>query len=169
MKKISIILIAFLCVSGVFSQVSAQKARFGHVDYAALIQAMPETEAAQQQVIALKDSLENEAKDMQAEFETKYNEFMQKQSSYSQAVAQVKQKEVEDLYKRLQDFSTSAESKLMARQSELLAPIQEKVLNAIKEVAKAQGYTYVFDLSTPLFVSDTEDITNPVKAKLGVK
>ena len=52
---------------------------------------------------------------------------------------------------------------------ELLAPVQEKVLNAIKEVAKAENFTYVFDVTTVAYGWDTTDITDKVKAKLGLK
>ena len=47
--------------------------------------------------------------------------------------------------------------------------IRVKVLVAIKEVAKENRYTYVFDVSTQLFNSESDDLTDKVKAKLGVQ
>jgi Skp family chaperone for outer membrane proteins len=51
-----------------------------------------------------------------------------------------------------------------------MAPIQEKVLNAISEVAKAQGITYVLNTQALLYVAtDAVDLGSAVKTKLGLK
>lgn len=168
MKKaiFSLILIA----AGLFcNELSAQKAKFGHVDYAEIISVMPETDSAQVVVKQLKLDLEAEAGIMQKEFQTKYEDFAQKQATYSPAVAKVKQKELEDMYERLQAFAQGAQSQIQTKQEELLAPVQAKVLEAIKEVAKAENYTYIFDVSTVAYGWDTTDLTDKVKAKLGLK
>jgi len=73
------------------------------------------------------------------------------------------------MYKRLQAFQESAQSQLTTKENELLEPIQKKALDAVKEVAKANGYTYVFDVSTQLYNSESDDLTDKVKEKLGVK
>ena len=167
MKKtiLSFIVIAALFCNNTF----AQKAKFGHVNYAGIIEIMPETDSAQVAVKQLKADLEAEAGVMQQEFQTKYEEFAQKQATYSPAVAQVKQKELEDMYQRLQAFAEGAQSQIQAKQMELLEPVQNKVLDAIKAVAKAENFTYVFDVSTVAYGWDSTDLTDKVKAKLGLK
>ena len=170
MKMKKIIFTVIILAAVLFcNELNAQKAKFGHVDYAGIISVMPETDSAQVVVKQLKADLEAEAGIMQQEFQTKYDEFSQKQASYSPAVAKVKQKELEDMYQRLQAFAEAAQAQMQAKQEELLAPVQEKVLNAIKEVAKGENYTYVFDVSTVAYGWDTTDLTDKVKAKLGVK
>lgn len=168
MKKIILVLI-ILSAGILTNELDAQKAKFGHVDYAGIIEIMPETDSAQVAVTQMKADLEAEAGVMQQEFQSKYEEFAQKQATYSPAVAKVKQKELEDMYQRLQAFAEGAQSQLQAKQAELLAPVQEKVLNAIKEVAKAESFTYIFDVSTVAYGWDSTDLTDKVKAKLGVK
>ena len=171
MKKMKkIILTIVVLAAGLFcSELNAQKVKFGHVDYAGIIQIMPETDSAQVVVKQLKADLEAEAGVMQQEFQAKYEEFVQKQSTYSPAVAKVKQKELEDMYQRLQAFAEGAQSQIQAKQMELLEPVQQKVLDAIKEVSKADNFTYVFDVTTIAYGWDTTDITDKVKAKLGLK
>jgi len=54
----------------------------------------------------------------------------------------------------------------------LLAPVQQKIVNAIKSVGDEKGYTYVFDLAAGnlVYVSTTaEDATPLVKTKLGIQ
>ena len=168
MKKI--ILTIIVLAAGLFcNELDAQKAKFGHVDYAGIIEAMPETDSAQVVVKQLKADLEAEAGVMQQEFQTKYEEFTQKQATYSPAVAKVKQKELEDMYQRMQAFAEGAQSQIQAKQVELLEPVQNKVLEAIKTVAKAENFTYVFDVTTVAYGWDTTDLTDKVKAKLGLK
>lgn len=168
MKKV--LLTVIVLAAGLFcNELNAQKAKFGHVDYAGIIAAMPETDSAQVAVKQLKADLEAEAAVMQQEFQTKYEDFSQKQATYSPAVAKVKQKELEDMYERMQAFAEGAQSQIQAKQVELLEPVQNKVLGAIKEVAKAESYTYIFDVSTIAYSWDSTDLTEKVKAKLGIK
>lgn len=168
MKKI-ILTVVVLAVGLFCNELNAQKAKFGHVNYAGIIEIMPETDSAQVAVKQLKADLEAEAGVMQQEFQAKYEDFAQKQATYSPAVAKVKQKELEDMYQRMQAFAEGAQSQIQAKQMELLEPVQNKVLGAIKEVAKAENYTYIFDVTTVAFGWDSTDITDKVKAKLGLK
>ena len=168
MKKV--LLTVIVLAAGLFcNELNAQKAKFGHVDYAGIIAAMPETDSAQVAVKQLKADLEAEAAVMQQEFQTKYEDFAQKQATYSPAVAKVKQNELEDMYERMQAFAEGAQSQIQAKQVELLEPVQNKVLGAIKEVAKAESYTYIFDVSTIAYSWESTDLTEKVKAKLGIK
>ena len=53
-----------------------------------------------------------------------------------------------------------------------MTPIRQKVNEAIRVVAEAEGYIYVFDLSTTPIAyvsSQSVDITDKVKAQLGIR
>ena len=147
----------------------AQQAKFGHVDYAAVAQATPEWAAAEAELQQFGDELTKEGEALQAELQKKYEEYQQKQATYSEAVAKLKQQELQDMVQRLEKFKNDAAQSIEEKQDQLLEPIREKVLAAIKEVAKENKYTYVFDVSTQLFNSESDDLTDKVKAKLGVK
>lgn len=168
MKK-TIILALLLIVTGFGNAAFGQKAKFGHVDLTAVMQSLPEWTTSQAELQAKADELTKEGEALQSEFQKAYEDFQKKRGTYSDAVAKVKQKEVEDMYKRLQAFQESAQSQLTTKENELLEPIQKKALDAVKEVAKANGYTYVFDVSTQLYNSESDDLTDKVKEKLGVK
>ena len=59
-----------------------------------------------------------------------------------------------------------------AKRAELLAPLLEKIQNAINAVGKEKGYTYIIDVATGATVyigTDAVDVTKDVKAKLGIK
>ena len=68
-------------------------------------------------------------------------------------------------------YEQEVQSKIIAKQEELLKPILEKVQNAITAVGKEGGYLFIFDVSVPntiLFADEPLDVTNAVKAKLGI-
>ena len=69
----------------------------------------------------------------------------------------------------MEKFKNDAAQSIETKQDQLLTPIRQKALDAIKEVAKENKYTYVFDVSTQLFNSESDDLTDKVKAKLGLK
>lgn len=61
------------------------------------------------------------------------------------AVRQLKEKELNDLIQRRNDFEQAAQQDLQKRYNELLAPIIDKAKAAIDKVASAGSYLAVFD------------------------
>lgn len=169
MKRTIVLVTLLTLLIAAGNRTMAQQAKFGHVDYTAIAQATPDWAAAEAELKQFSDELTAEGEALQNELKIKYEEFQQKQSTYSEAVAKLKQQEIQEMYQRLQKFSTDAEQAVAEKQDQLLEPIRVKVLAAIKEVAKENKYTYVFDVSTQLFNSESDDLTDKVKAKLGVK
>ena len=167
MKKILIIcVIAVCCLTAGY----AQKAKFGHVDYGAVMKEMPGIDTAQQALVEYQQELEAVGKQMAEEFKTKQAEYANlANSTASSAILKVKEDELTKLYTRLQDFVSSSEMDIQNKQIELLKPFQDKLLDAIKKVAENGKYTYIFDITMCAFHTDAEDITAAVKTELGIK
>ena len=165
-KLLTIICIALLCVTTGY----AQKAKFGHVDYGAVLKEMPGIDTAQQALLTYQQELEAVGKQMADEFKTKQAEYTNlANTTTSSAILKVKEDELMKLYKRLQDFVSSSEQELQTKQLELLKPFQERLLAAIKTVAEREKYTYVFDITMCAFHSETDDLTAAVRAELNIK
>ena len=67
-------------------------------------------------------------------------------------------------------YSNQPEGELFAKRAELIQPIQEKVYNAINQVALTKNYAFVFDKAagtTMLYCSDKNDISDEILLKLG--
>ncbi|MBO6080362.1 MAG: OmpH family outer membrane protein [Bacteroidales bacterium] len=167
MKKFLVIIsIALLCATTGF----AQKAKFGHVDYGALMKEMPGIDTAQQALLQYQQELEAVGKQMAEEFKTKQADYANlANSTTSSAILKVKEDELMKLYQRLQDFVSTSEVDLQKKQIELLQPFQEKLLAAIKKVAETNKYTYIFDVTMCAFHTDADDLTDAVRAELGIK
>lgn len=166
MKKLTVILVCLLVTVAGF----AQKAKFGHVDYAEIMKVMPGIDTAQTVLLNYQKELEQVGQQMVMEFKQKEAAYAQLQNSgASAAILKVREDEMMKLYKRIQEFTSNSESELQAKQIELLKPFQENLLEAIKKVASNGNYTYVFDISTLAFHAESDNLTEAVKKQLGVK
>lgn len=159
---------AVLLVAG--GMVQAQTLKFAHIDSQALIQAMPETTAAQKTLEETAKGLEDQLTTMQKEFQTKLAEYTQKGDSLSDIVRQAKEEDLHNLQQRIQTFNQNAQQKLQQKQSELMQPVFAKANENIEAVAKEQGVIYVFDANAVLYKSnDSIDLLPLVKKKLGIQ
>ncbi len=166
MKKVFVILLALLCSMGCF----AQKAKFGHVDYASIMPLMPGIDTAQTVLAELQKEYQESGQKMADELKVKEAEYMKMANSgASAAVLKIKEDEFRKLYERFQEFVNSTEQQLQAKQLELLKPFQENIIAAIKKVADSQNYIYVFDISTLAYYGDSTDLTALVKKELGIQ
>jgi outer membrane protein len=88
-----------------------------------------------------------------------------------EAIKELKQKELRDMQMRIQEFQETAQEKIRDKETELLKPIIEKAKKAIADVAKENGYSYIFDSSpgTPLlYKPEGDDVMKLVMKKLGI-
>ncbi len=71
MKKLLGLSIALIMFSGAFNNLSAQKFKFGYTDSQKLVEEMPETKKAQEELKALTEKHTKRFQDMQAEYQKK--------------------------------------------------------------------------------------------------
>ncbi len=169
MKKILIAIIACLFVCG--GNAMAQKnIKFGHVNSNDLMQIMPGRDSAQAILQQEVTGLEEQLKSMQSEMEKRYNEYMEKQSGWTELIRNTKQRELQDMGTRIQEFQENAQKTLQQREQDLLKPIIDRAKKAISDVASENGYTYILDSGTAavLYSQDSDDIMPLVKKKLGL-
>ncbi len=145
--------------------------KLGHINSTELMQIMPGRDSAETKFKNEVDAMEAQLKAMTDELEKKYNEYQQKESQYSDLIKQTKQKELQDMNARIQQFQQEAQNSLQTKQQDLLQPIIDKAKKAIEDVAKENGYTYVFDTGAGavLYHQDGDDLMAMVKKKLGLK
>ncbi len=165
--RISLLVVFLLGLNAnVFSQ-----GKLGHINTNELLEQMPGRDEAQQELEAYAGELESTFTAMQQEFQSKYQEFLEKQESYSQLIRQSKEKELESLQQRIMEFQESAQQDLVDKENQLLRPIIEQARKAIEDVARENGYTYVFDTSMGvlLYSEPSDNIMPQVKAKIGIE
>jgi outer membrane protein len=172
MKRILGVLLIAVLISG--SSVYAQKAdyKFGHINSSELLSVMPERDSARIELQAYSQMLQQEMEAMQVEYQNKVNSYLEKQESYSDLVKQSKETEIQEMQRRVQEFQSTAQQDYQQKEAELFQPIMDKAQAAIEKVAKANGFTYVFDLGTGgllYFSEQSIDVLPLVKKELGIE
>lgn len=166
MNKVLKAAAALLLVIGLQQVSVAQK--IAHVQLDSLIQLMPETKQAMDIAQAYLKDLEKQVASMKTEFDTKYQDYLANEATYSELVKKTKQEELQTLNQRIQDFQQQAQQDYQKKYMELSKPIQDKAKKAIDAVAKENSYKYVIDTSTGLvlYSEASDDILMLVKKKL---
>ena len=93
--------------------------------------------------------------------------------SLPQNIAERRQRELEDMLQRQNEFRQKAMQDMEKASADLMAPIQKKLNEAIQAVGKAEGVVYIFDMARAAisYVDETKSInlTAKVKTQLGIK
>ncbi|MBP5535838.1 MAG: OmpH family outer membrane protein [Bacteroidales bacterium] len=171
MKK-TLILMAFAIIAFCGSSYAQKTVKLGHINSSDLMQIMPGKDSVQTVLEKEVADLEAQLNDMKAEMEKRYNEYIEKQSQMSDLIKRTKQQEIQDMGNRIEVFQQNAQKQMQERQEALLQPIIDRAKKAIEDVAKENGYSYIFDTSTNvgavLYQQDSDDIMPLVKKKLGL-
>ena len=174
MKKISLIIIAFVFFGFAGQKLSAQNLKFGHINSDELFQSLPEVDSASANLERFSRELSNAYELMQVELNNKFEVYNRDSRNLTDIVRQTKEQELSDMTRRIQEFQQSAQQQLQDRQVELLQPIMTKVEKAIKDVGAENSFIYIFTIgqgSSVAYFDETKsvDVMPLVKVKLGVK
>lgn len=149
---------------------TAQEVKIGLVDTQAIISALPDTNEAQNKIADTSKKYEDEYAKLGEEMKRLYTELQNMKEDEPVAIRERKTREFSDYQQKMQQFEQTAMQDLQRLQNELMAPVMEKVKNAIESVGKENGYTLVQELQSVLYYgAPAKDITPQVKAKLGIK
>lgn len=169
LKKIILAVALMLPFVGASAQSTV---KIGLVDTGAIVQALPDTEAAQKKVAEASKKYEDEYAKLNEEFKRMYDEFNAMSADELPAIKERKTRELQDYTQKIQAFEQNAQQDLARMQQELLGPIFQKIKDAVESVGKEGNYSLIEDYNpqtTLYYASPVEDITTQVKAKLGVK
>jgi outer membrane protein len=88
----------------------------------------------------------------------------------AEVVKASKEKELNDLNTRIQEFQQQAQTDYQKKTAELSKPVYDKAKQAIDVVAKENGFKYALDTSTGivLYGDPADDIMALVIKKLGI-
>ncbi len=170
MKKRVKVLAILVLVTFTFAANAQKTQKFGHIDFAKLYSVMPGQDSVRAVYEAYATGLQNQMTTMQAELENKFMEYQANQATMSNIIKQTKEREIQDLQTRIEEFNAQAQQDLGEKEQELTAPIIEKARKAVEDVAKENGYTYIFNSTEGLllYATPNDDVMPLVKAKLGM-
>ncbi len=168
-RTLGLLLIAVMVsVSSTF----AQNYKFGHINSSELLSVMPDRDSAMLELQNYSQMLQQEIEALQMEYQNKVAAYQEKEQTYSDLVRESKLKEIQEMQGRMQEFQMTAQQDYQQKEAELFQPVMDKAQEAIEKVSKANGFTYVFDLSAGglvYFSDESIDILPLVKTELGIE
>ena len=164
MKRIIIIAAMALMTVSAFAQ------KFAYVDFNELVMLMPEMDEARATLEENSKTNEEIMMAMYEEYQTKVQQYEQKNSTWTAAVLEAKQREIMEIESRLQQTQQSLQQEIQQLQQNLQAPIVEKANNVINELAKSKNITAVLDKASFIYVDPAQmiDLTAEVRAALNI-
>ena len=168
MKRIVTISCLLLMVFGAVSAVQAQK--FGYVNSTAILAEMPEVKQMEANLEALQKQLQKKGQSMVEQLQQDYAVVQQKAASGDLSPKQQEEeaKKLEDQQAEIAKFEQDMMKQLQDKRNKELQPILEKVNQAITDVAKENGFQFIFDEGVILYAADSQNVEDLVKAKLGL-
>jgi outer membrane protein len=165
MKQFKFIIAVFAIVLA--SSLSANAQKIGYINIDGLVGLFPEIPAIQAKIDQFsKDSVGGEYERLMAEFNRQDSIV---KNSKTKSLADVAQKNRDDIGNILGQWQQYGSNKLQAKQAELLQPLYKKIMDATLAVSKEKGYAYVLDTQVFIVAPSGDDLTPVVAAKLNLK
>lgn len=170
MKKSALLLAFVLMCSMAFSQT-----KYAYVDSEYILENIPEYIVAQDNLDEYSILWQKEIEAKFASVDSLYNKFETEAVLLPEDIKAKREAEIiakEKEAKALQKKRFGKDGDLFAKRAELIKPIQDKVYNAIEELATEGNYGIIFDKSgslTMLYTNPKLDKSDEVLDKLGYK
>ncbi len=146
MKQLIFVSIALLLGA---SLVPAQSIKIAYVNSGVILQQLPEAQAVSKELESTYQNLQAEYQRMVKDFQDASDDYQKKQALLDPKAKADKEKSLEDMRKQILDYQTQKfdqrDGEIAKMKQEKFAPIQERVMKAISQVAKENGYNFVFD------------------------
>ena len=168
MKKIFLILaLSFLTITNSNAQ------KFAYVDTDYILNKIPEFRQAQDKLDALSADWQKEIENKYADVEQMYRAYQQEQVLLTDEMKTKREEAIikkETGAKNLQQKYFGPEGDLYAKRQELIRPIQDKIHDAIQQLAANNKYQVIFDSSSDLIMlykNDNLDKSDKVLELMG--
>ena len=168
MNKIKFFLLAALFVAGA-SNVQAQKS--GYISVEQVVSLMPEVAKIDTTLQRFQtDSLNTEFSSLVQEYQ--YKDSILTKTDTTKIPVAVRKQHREDLNNiayQVQNWQQISQNYMQSKQQELLAPVYQKVMKAVNDVAKENGYSFVYNQEVLLVAPPSDNLLPLVARKLNVK
>lgn len=169
MKKI------FLTLTIALFSIAALAQKYAYVDTDYILKNIPEYIAAQKTLDDLSEKWEATIESKKRVINKKYQQYQAEELLLPEDMKKKKREEIftlEDELSKFQQEKFGVEGELFQKRKELIEPIQNKVYNAVKELASVGNYSFIFDKanqSNILYANSKLDKSQRILKNLGYK
>jgi outer membrane protein len=146
--------------------------KIGWIDSQEIMKQYPDAVEAQGKLDALVAQWQSEINKKQAEFQQEADDYQKRRLVLPEQAQIQEENKLSDMQKQIADLRNKhfgPNGDLYQQQNAIMKPVQEKILQAIQEVAKDGDYDYVFDKSGQvllMYSNPKYDLTQQVLDKL---
>ena len=140
MKKYLLLLFVFF----VMLPISAQQMRIGYFSYDAVLKATPDYVSAKASIENLRKQYDSEIQFAEKDFNEKYENFIENINGMASAIREKRQSELQSILERNIAFKQESERLLAKAEEEALAPLRNKLDNAIKALG-SENYVVILN------------------------
>ena len=168
MKK-NLLITALLCLFGF----TANAQKFALIDMEYILKNIPAYERANEQLNQISKKWQSEVEAIALEAQTLYKNYQSEAVFLSEEQKTKKEEEIVAKEKEAQELKRKyfgPEGELYKKRESLMAPIQDEIYTAVKEISDTKGSTVVVDRASAasiIYASPKIDISNEVLVKLG--
>lgn len=170
MKRIAILIT--LVVATAFSSVGQ---RFAYIDSDYIMENIPEYKAAELEIERISIEWQKELEEKFAEIEQMFRAYQAEAPLLPEEIRRQREEAIvsrEQSAKELQMRRFGRDGELFQRRQELMQPIQDRIFDAVKEIATRGNYAVIFDKSggvTMLYTDVRYDLSDEVLQRLGYR
>ena len=165
MKKL--VVLGFIAVAAFATNNASAQLKTAYVSIDEVVQLMPEYKKAMGDLAQYDSALQINYAETVQELNRQDSILKADSSKMSNAVKAAKRENLKKLFTELQGYEQSYQQQMQAKNEELLSPVAQKANALINDVAKTNGYTYVFRKEALLVYPEADDLLPMVKKKLG--
>ncbi|MEI7895924.1 MAG: OmpH family outer membrane protein [bacterium] len=157
----------------IFTAMMVNAQKFAYVDTQYILDNIPEFAEAQSQLDEISVQWQKEIEGKFAEVDKMYKDYQTQSVLLPDDMKKKKEQEIvekEKDAKNLQRTRFGKDGDLFKKRQELVKPIQEKIYNAIQEIANSNNYAVVFDKGgslTMMYANPKNDISDEVLDNMG--
>ena len=158
-----------LCLVGL----TANAQKFALIDMEYILKNIPAYERANEQLNQISKKWQSEVEAVALEAQTLYKNYQSEAVFLSEEQKTKKEEEIVGKEREAQELKRKyfgPEGELYKKRESLMAPIQDEIYTAVKEISDTKGYTVVIDRASAaniIYASPRIDISNEVLEKLG--
>jgi outer membrane protein len=146
--------------------------KFGYCNSNALLAELPEMKQADSELQAFQAQLTKKGQQMVKDWQDRATELARKkeQGTISPKEFETQSAKLEEEQGKLQELEQDMYKQIGTKREEIYKPIIDRVNKAMQDVAKENGFAYVFDSSAQflLYADESMDVSKLIKARLGI-
>lgn len=119
--------------------------RFGYFSFDKVFHTMPGYTIAKHNMDELREKYDTETKRVETEFNAKYEEFLDGQRTYAKTILEKRQAELRELMEKNIAFKAEATRLLQQAENDAYAPLKAKINEEAKKIGKQKGFAFILN------------------------